>query len=139
MSSLAERFMAKVEKTDTCWLWTGAVAAATGYGRFYTAANPPVDSAHRVAHRLFIGPIAAGLDVDHLCSVRNCVNPDHLEAVTRLENIQRVYRGQTHCNNGHELTPDNLVTSHPRRTCKTCARERARAWRAARSTARVAS
>lgn len=44
---------------------------------------------HRWVHLRFIGPIPEGYDVDHLCSVRNCVNPDHLEAVTRTENIQR--------------------------------------------------
>ena len=83
------RFLDKVEKTDTCWLWTGAVGTS-GYGRIGEGAR--VLQAHRVAYELFVGRIPEGLHIDHLCSVRLCVRPDHLEAVTQHENNIRANR-----------------------------------------------
>ncbi len=80
------RFWAKVEKTDTCWLWTGSLNSA-GYGGFST--GPTRDLAHRWAYAHEVGPIPEGLDLDHLCRVKRCVNPAHLEAVTRAENLRR--------------------------------------------------
>ncbi len=88
--SLDERFWAKVEKTDGCWLWTGATS--NGRGRFNTGEwdgwkrSAP---AHRVAYQLVIGPIPEGLEIDHLCNNPICVRPDHLEPVTRSENARR--------------------------------------------------
>lgn len=82
-------------------------------------------SAHRVAYELTRGPIPAGMEIDHLCRVRSCVNPDHLEAVTRGENLRRG-RGktgaQTHCKRGHELTPENTYRYVNRRgyVCRHC-------------------
>jgi hypothetical protein len=120
------RFFAKVDITDTCWLWAGATNRK-GYGSFRLAGGT-IQSAHRwsfiYAHRF--NP--EGLDIDHLCGVRNCVNPAHLEAVTHLENILRrpSYR-KTHCLRGHEYSPENTYTD-PRggRTCRACRRDRAR-------------
>ena len=71
--SLADRFWLKVEKSDGCWLWGGAIAAATGYGRFEGW------GAHQHAYVLNAGPIPEGKVIDHLCRVRRCVRPDHLE------------------------------------------------------------
>ncbi len=78
-----ERFWAKVEFTDTCWLWTGALDKG-GYGFFQNK------RAHRMSYEWAKGPIPAGLQLDHLCFVRNCVYPDHLEPVTAKENTRRM-------------------------------------------------
>jgi len=81
-----ERFWDRVEKTDTCWLWTGSKTQG-GYGQL--SVDGVCVGAHRIAYRLLIGPYPAGYHIDHLCRVRNCVNPDHLEAVTVAENLRR--------------------------------------------------
>jgi hypothetical protein len=80
------RFLRNVVISDGCWEWTGARTRG-GYGYFWlgVAAYP----AHRVAYATVVGAIPAGLDLDHLCRVRHCVNPRHLEPVTRSENIRR--------------------------------------------------
>lgn len=86
-----ERFWSKVEKTETCWLWKGSVSAS-GYGSAYFmgAFKKP----HQIAYELHAGRIESGLTIDHLCRVRNCVNPAHLEAVSRAENARRA---RNHC------------------------------------------
>lgn len=95
MARPADRFMEKVDKDGPvpsirpelgpCWLWTGSVTLQ-GYGIF---GLPGASEAHRASYLLFKGPIPEGLEVDHLCFVRPCVNPAHLEAVTHEENIRR--------------------------------------------------
>ena len=84
--SASDRFWSKVEKSETCWLWTGA-KINSGYGLF--SVNDRRVLAHRFAYELLIGPIPAGLTVDHLCYIRACIRPDHLEAVTMGENTRR--------------------------------------------------
>lgn len=118
-----DRFWAKVDKTDGCWLWSAA-RTADGYG------NIKVDGkarrAHRLAYELSVGEIPAGLDLDHLCRNRSCVNPDHLEPVTRRENVLRgdglaaLRAKQTHCKSGHEFTPENTYTGSGGRSCRRC-------------------
>ena len=77
-----ERFIAKVEKTETCWLWLAA-KNPKGYGSFDTT------YAHRWSYEYYKRPIPVGWQIDHLCKVTSCVNPDHLEAVTLDENLRR--------------------------------------------------
>jgi hypothetical protein len=93
--TLEERFYAKVQKTDSCWVWIGA-RHSQGYGQLFTAntvnGNPRPEKAHRVAYELLIGPIPDGLQIDHLCRNKVCVNPAHLEAVTQKENLARRQR-----------------------------------------------
>lgn len=92
-------------------------------------------SVHRVAYEAFVGPIPDGHDIDHVCSVRSCVRPDHLEAVTHAENIRRASaRGRmgsmtTHCRRGHEFSAENtrIVGSRRQRLCVACARLREKA------------
>jgi hypothetical protein len=79
------KFEAKFTKTDTCWLWKGALNA--GYGAF--SYRGKTIGAHRVSYRHWIGTPPKGLHLDHLCGVRNCVNPWHLQPVTPRENIRR--------------------------------------------------
>lgn len=139
-----ERFWEKVDRRgdDDCWLWTGAID--NGYGIFsveWTASNW---TAHRYAYTLLVGPIPEGLTLDHLCRVRNCVNPRHLEPVTSGENVLRgeslsaQNARKTHCLRGHPFTEENtyrdIYRGRERRRCRACARERDRARRPRRST-----
>lgn len=113
-----------------CWLWHGA--AVSGYGQFWIEGK--LQLAHRVAYRHYVGAIPNDLELDHLCRVKSCINPMHLEPVTRSENVIRGTgpsatsqrkRGQTHCKRGHPLFGDNLTVS-PRgfRRCRECQRLR---------------
>jgi len=133
------RFMAKVmpEPNTGCWFWTGGLKA-NGYGLFWLG---KVTAAHRASYEHFIGPIPDGLQIDHLCSVKCCVNPDHLEPVTAVENIRRAARSgllgvgnrkKTHCPRGHKYTPENTYTytrkgGGPSRYCRACQRTKKRA------------
>lgn len=83
-----ERFWSHVEVTPGCWLWTGGYGLH-GYGVYMGAGMTQRQLAHRHAYRLVLGAIPEGYEIDHLCFVRKCVNPAHLEAVTKQENIQR--------------------------------------------------
>ncbi len=122
--SVTARFWTKVDKTGTCWLWTGA-KKATGYGVFRKHADQNPRPAHRLAYEELIGPVPEGLELDHLCRVRACVNPAHLEPVTGRVNILRGFSPpaqnarKTECINGHPLIPENLYL-HGQRKCKTC-------------------
>jgi hypothetical protein len=84
--TLEERFWAKVEKTDSCWLWTAAVNPGTGYGQFAIRHGVPVQ-VHRYSYELANGPIPDGFDVHHTCHVRRCLNPAHLQALSRSQNL----------------------------------------------------
>jgi hypothetical protein len=134
-ATLSARFWVKVDVTDTCWLWTGA-RTTSGYGNFYVAPGSPV-VAHRVAFELLLSPIPDGMQLDHLCRVRLCVNPDHLEPVTSAENNRRstsptaVNARKTHCIYGHEFTDENIYVPPKKPThryCRECIRIRKRAY-----------
>lgn len=127
---LESRFFARVEKTSTCWLWSGQMNPY-GYGHFEVKRKRI--RVHRWSYEHHVGPILEGFVIDHLCRVRNCVNPDHLEAVTSAENTRRgEVATRTHCLKGHEYTPENTVMistpSNPRpyRQCRECLRDRDR-------------
>lgn len=114
-----------------CWLWTGAVSS-TGYGSVGIAGR--THNAHRVAYESATGPIPAGLQLDHLCRVRRCIRPDHLEPVTPGENTRRGYRAQvTECPNGHPYDEANTYRKpgggRVCRRCRNATSERARSSR----------
>ena len=104
-----------------------------GYGGFYMRREPDgvfrLKRAHKMMYEHVNGPVPEGLELDHLCHVRHCVNPAHLEAVTHAENVKRGEAGlhnpdKTHCPNGHAYTAENtLIINDPRgahRRCKKC-------------------
>lgn len=84
--SLSERFWRVVDKTESCWLWTGS-KDRHGYGRINIDRTPQL--AHRISYLMAHGPIPDGLELDHLCRQHSCVRPAHLEPVTHRENMCR--------------------------------------------------
>jgi hypothetical protein len=84
------RWASKVRKMpDGCWQWIGATDSK-GYGRFGRGGRAGgVAIVHRWTYEQFVGPIPTGLTIDHLCRNTSCVNPDHMEPVTRAENVRR--------------------------------------------------
>ena len=130
-----------------CQVWLGTLDS-DGYGILYTGKHTPPYyrrrmKAHRVAYELAKGPIPKGLEPDHLCRVPGCINPDHIEAVTRKVNTDRgmcaaVNRkrqlGKTHCPRGHPYSGDTLyVTPKGKRQCRECMRSQWRAWNRTRT------
>jgi hypothetical protein len=124
-----KRFWSKVDKTPWgCWLWLGRLDEDQ-YGIFHLRGKSR--KAHRVAFAT-INEISESFDVlDHLCRVRYCVNPSHLEVVTARENFDRGnsllsrYGKARFCKNGHEFTPENTYRNERGRTCRACAIQRA--------------
>jgi hypothetical protein len=136
---VVERFWAKVDLNgpllspyfSQCWLWTDK-RTPDGYARFRDGKR--TIAAHRFTYELLRGPIAKGLVSDHLCRVKHCVNPFHIEPVTDKVNVLRgigltaKQAKQTHCIHGHEFSPRNTYMCEGKRHCRACkaARERRR-------------
>lgn len=135
---LPERIASKIQIDESgCWRWTASMKSG-GYGQLRW--NGTIRRAHRVVYQLLVGEIPDGLQLDHICRRRHCVNPAHLEPVTQRENLLRgdtipaKCAAKTHCPKGHPLAGDNLVPSQLKlgqRSCLTCCRERDRKYRRA--------
>lgn len=129
---MASRFWSKVDTSGACWLWTAAKTSG-GYGTFKVAGRQVL--AHRIMYEWAFGSIPDGLPLDHVCRVRHCVNPRHLEPVTTRENVLRgegiTSRNavKTHCVAGHEFTVANTYTPPKRPNCRECRKCRAAAVR----------
>jgi hypothetical protein len=132
---LPARFISKVDFQE-CWLWT-ACTDRTGYGLFSIGSNRNA-RAHRFAYELMVGTVPSGMECDHLCRNRACVNPDHLEIVTHRENLlrirTRVAKGesvstnsdQSMCPLGHPWAEFGSRHRDGYLRCKACASERER-------------
>lgn len=125
VGDLEARFWSYVEidvQEDGCWEWTGATVS--GYGVLLVEDRTVFMP--RWAYERFVGPIAEGLEPDHLCRVRACVRPDHLEPVTHRVNVLRGVSfaaenaRKTHCIRGHEFTPENTYPNGRGRGCLAC-------------------
>ena len=140
MSSAADRVLARIEVNPAgCWEFMGSLDK--GYGVVGYHRDDGIKAtmrAHRAVYEDWIGPIPANHDLDHLCLNPRCVNPSHLEPVTRSENVRRQWaagradpgrphRLKTHCRQGHEYDEANThITPAGGRSCRACNRERAR-------------
>jgi hypothetical protein len=118
----------KVDQTDSCWLYLGK-PKKDGY--VIVNWNGSQRLLHRIFYEHYRGPIPEELVCDHLCRVRSCCNPDHIELVTSQQNTLRGIGPaaknsvKTHCYKGHEFTEENLYSNTTYRRCKQCAREKA--------------
>lgn len=115
-------FESRIDRSSECWNWLGK-PDRSGYARFGSRRFSEV-LAHRIAYRHLVGEIPAGLELDHTCRNKRCVNPSHLEPVTNIENIRRARLARTHCKRGHAFTPENTVPIRrgdwTGRRCRTC-------------------
>ena len=134
-----QRFWSKVIKTGSCWEWTSS--KSNGYGQFWL--NGKLHMVHRITYTLYKDVIPNNLTIDHLCRNRSCVNPDHLEPVTRSVNLRRGIGPEKNkarlaasisCKNGHPWNKDNTSFYVDRdgykiRVCKTCSRIKQRKYK----------
>lgn len=136
---LRERLFAMTGNPDAngCWPWQGRLYGGYGHIRL-GGAEGGATNAHRAMYELLVGPIPDGLQLDHLCRNRKCVNPEHLEPVTCKENLRRGDTWQarnaakTHCPAGHAYDAANTyIDGKGGRCCRACGRDKMRRRRAA--------
>ena len=117
-----------VRKTSTCWIWQGSVNSS-GYGQHGSHKKPGSETlAHRKIYTMLVSPIPRGMQIDHLCRNRLCVNPEHLEVVDPKENLMRsphqvttINSLKTHCKQGHEFNEVNTrIHKTGKRECIPC-------------------
>ncbi len=131
LNDLPERIRKKFTVDEGCWLWTAPLDVG-GYGRVFV--TPRAWKAHRFIYTWLVGPVPWNLELDHLCRVRHCVNPAHLEIVTRKVNQNRGRNAnseKTHCKRGHLLSGDNVYVQRQNgsRSCKVCRKYANEVWK----------
>jgi len=143
MTDVIARLLARRDDSAGCWLFNGYVRP-DGYAVISTIRDGRAAAmyVHRVAYEHFVGPIPEGLHLDHLCRVRHCFNPDHLEPVPPRVNTLRGVAvtahnaAKTHCKHGHEFSPENThIRPGGGRACRECGRTKNRRQSAARRAA----
>jgi len=141
MTNRMSRALDHLDRSGTCWLWTGSTTH-DGYGHLRDGRR--VVLAHRWLYEHLVGTIPDGMQLDHLCRVRRCCNPDHLDVVTSRENTLRgqgiaaEHARKTHCPHGHQYDLTNTWIYRGSRYCRACSRERSRLRRDARRNVRSA-
>ena len=128
-------FWGRVKKTETCWLWQGPLHNGYGSVRFRGRSM----GIHRAAYEFLVGPVPPPMQIDHICRVRNCVNPAHMEMVTGKVNTLRgtafsaINAVKTHCPRGHAYDRRNTyLDAVGQRHCRACGQAAARRYRAER-------
>lgn len=127
---IVDRFWPKVDRreADQCWPWLGAVNKQTGYGQIYDGRI--MIGAHRAAYLLEVGPIPAGMTLDHSCNVRTCVNPRHLTPCSTRVNTALAVARRTTCHSGkHPLANNTYFTKDGVGRCRPCNTARAQEYR----------
>jgi hypothetical protein len=132
--TIMENILSKINKIKSCWIWLGS-KSGSGYGRMQR--NNKKYFVHRFVYEIYKGKIPEGYEVDHLCRKRDCVNPEHLEAVTMKEN--RVRAGNTRrkdfCKHGHPFSGGNLRLYFNKKRnkfikeCRKCHYDYNKSWR----------
>lgn len=134
---IKDNLLARISKSSKCWVWTGYIHPKDGYGRFGLRGKSFASMAHRLVYELYNNClIDKEMTIDHLCLNKTCVNPKHLEVVTRSENSRRARLNRPqgeHCARGHKLKAVNWASQ--KRVCHIChmtkQRERRQALRMA--------
>lgn len=143
MTLLETKFFARVVPMMDdrgCWEWSGALHPQ-GYTQFWVPGESIPRKGHRASYEIHNGPIPKGLDIDHLCRNRGCVNPKHLEAVTHRENMLRgetvsgIAARKSTCRNGHPF--DWIIPTNGKRGCRMCHNERQRLYNIRRAERRL--
>jgi hypothetical protein len=135
LDEILVRLCRHIRQQDGCWLWTGMLNGH-GYGLISIAKGRrhgrKMFEAHRVAYQLMVGPVPEGLELDHLCRRRACVNPTHVEPVTHAINMERSRGFRTpklRCPAGHRLVEANIYRRPDGfAECRECRVERGRGW-----------
>ena len=122
------RLRKRAKQENGCWLWPSKLK--NGYGFISARHVAKTRLVHRIAYIVFVGPIKAGYEIDHLCRVRNCINPKHLEAVSRKINRDRQTNAMVACRNGHPYTEESTYwRSDGGRNCRVCGMLNAQKYR----------
>lgn len=133
--AIREKLYKRVNKTETCWEWTGTTSR--GYGQMIT--NGRTLPTHRLSFCLDVGPIPKGLHVCHHCDNKRCIRPDHLFLGTPSDNMRDAVkknifttRSTIHCKKGHFFSPENTyrykdASGKQHRSCRVCVKNKSRA------------